>query len=412
VSEARGEGRRFALVLGAIVAFFALLGSGLWLRGRTVAGRDRLAAEIAADVADEMKALESDDPIPPAGEDAAVLYEEAFAAHREDGWILLNKVQGEWDRPPADLVEYLAANAAALALLDKAVRLDRCRFPTAYNLSGPGDPSPVPTGPPAQAAGMLRFLSLVHARGRVALSEGRIRDAAADAVRIPGLVRHYVARNLAPLDYLHQALACEFPERLLQSPLLDAPTARALARDLPDARRVWDGAPLHERFDALHREGRLALLIRKDVSGSYREQLRKELGLPPAGLFGFTGAEDIARCEEERARLAGIRERAKRGETTSKPPTWIAMLSVTRVAFAIRAFQLERGATPARLADLVPDFIPDLPPDPLADAPLQYEVRPDGWSVWGSGKRNVQKARGEWSLENLRIDFPPRKAPR
>ncbi len=408
MSEGAADRRRFALIVGAIVLFFALLGGGLWQRERTAAARTRLAAEVAVDVATEMRALETDDPVPPDAENAAVLYGEAFAKHSAKNWIVLNKVHGEWDGPPADLVDYLAANAEALALVERAVSLDRCRFTTAYNLSGMAASSPVPTGPPAQGQGMLKFLQLLHARGRIALSEGRVRDAAADAVRIPLLVRHHLARNLVSLDYLDQALACEFAERVLHSPLLDAPTARRVARDLPDSRRVWGGAPLHERFDVLHREGKLALLMGSGISEKYREQLRQEFGLPPAGLLGAVGAEDLASIEKECARLAGIRDRAKRGEGTMKPPSWIAMLTVDRVAFAVRAFHLEKNAPPARLEDLVPEYLPDLPPDPLADGSLRYEVRPDGWSVWSVGKRNVQSPPGVWKVVDLRIDFPPR----
>lgn len=401
--------RRIGLAAAAIVLFFGLLGGGLWWSERKEARRAALLSEVSRDILDERRALEADDPAPPDAGNAAVLYEGAFKVRREEGWIVLRKLERDWDRPPEDLVDHVRANAEALALVEKAAALDRCRFATDYQLSGGGYLAPVPTGPPAQN-GLLRFLDLIHARGRIALAEGRTAGAVEDALRIPRLVRHYLARNLVQLDYLHQVLACEFPERLLRHPGLDAATARRMAKDLLGCEEVFAGAPLHDRFVALYGEGRIWLLLRDDgLSESYEANLRKQFGLSPRGLLGGLGTGDLDLLREVREGLVAMREMAKRLEATTKPPPWIGMLTVVRAAFAVRAFELEKGMAPARLEDLVPEFLPAVPRDPFGSGPLRYEVRADGWSVGSIGKINRFQTSGEWKLVELRIDFPERR---
>ena len=70
-------------------------------------------------------------------------------------------------------------------------------------------------------------------------------------------------------------------------------------------------------------------------------------------------------------------------------PSWFrgrlrteAILSVSRAAIAVRAFQLREGRPPASLRELVPGTISEVPLDPFDGKPLEYAADPgDGWTV-------------------------------
>jgi hypothetical protein len=47
-------------------------------------------------------------------------------------------------------------------------------------------------------------------------------------------------------------------------------------------------------------------------------------------------------------------------------------------AIALKRYQLQHGNYPVKLADLVPDFVPELPRDPMDGQPLRYKLKEDG----------------------------------
>jgi len=71
----------------------------------------------------------------------------------------------------------------------------------------------------------------------------------------------------------------------------------------------------------------------------------------------------------------------------------LAHHSVTRtqgrllqVMLALRAFKLRRGACPASLSELVPEYLPRIPIDEFDGKPLKYKLAGDGYLLYSVGK--------------------------
>jgi hypothetical protein len=56
---------------------------------------------------------------------------------------------------------------------------------------------------------------------------------------------------------------------------------------------------------------------------------------------------------------------------------------------AIRGYSLEHGHNPAKLADLVPDFLPKVPKDPFSGGPFVYRPMPKGYLLYSVGVNGV-----------------------
>ena len=56
---------------------------------------------------------------------------------------------------------------------------------------------------------------------------------------------------------------------------------------------------------------------------------------------------------------------------------------------AIRCYQIERGELPGNLADLVPEYLPAVPQDPLSEGPLIYRQTGDGYLLYSVGRDRV-----------------------
>ena len=59
-----------------------------------------------------------------------------------------------------------------------------------------------------------------------------------------------------------------------------------------------------------------------------------------------------------------------------------AALVLANCFAAIERYRLATGQPPATLADLVPAFLPEVPVDPLTDAPLGYRIANGRWTLW------------------------------
>jgi len=59
-----------------------------------------------------------------------------------------------------------------------------------------------------------------------------------------------------------------------------------------------------------------------------------------------------------------------------------AALVLVDCAAAHERYRLATGQPPATLADLVPAFLPEVPVDPLTDAPLGYRIENGRWTLW------------------------------
>jgi len=414
----RTGGGRLLVVISGLFLLLAVLGA--WaVHVREVSGREKsaLLRDIVSDIQAEVRALEDEDPMPPDGENAAVLYAKAspLVAIRE--WHLLQRTRVPWDRVPEDLRTLVEAHSAALALVERAAGMERCRFPTDYEV-GSTSFAASPHAPPAQASLSYTFGHLLVARARIAQQEGRTREAVRDAVLVARMARHRIRRSLEALGEADWMV--DVPVRILEEALhrpdLDAATARSVARVLLEWKDFRECAPWNARFKALNEEGRAWTLVADRCTEEYAERLRKEFGLAETGLFRSFSADDIAALQKAREGWEGVRARARSGEPyPAAPGPFTGKLTVLRAAFAVRAHQLEKGAPPARLEDLVPDLLPAVPQDPWGSGPLRYEVRGDAWSVESVGKVNGPKwvpSRGyEWVPVDLRIEWPPKAEP-
>ena len=64
----------------------------------------------------------------------------------------------------------------------------------------------------------------------------------------------------------------------------------------------------------------------------------------------------------------------------------LARLQTARTAVAVERYRLTNGRLPERLPDLVPEYLPCIPPDPFDGAPLRYQKRENGFVVYSVGE--------------------------
>jgi hypothetical protein len=63
----------------------------------------------------------------------------------------------------------------------------------------------------------------------------------------------------------------------------------------------------------------------------------------------------------------------------------IAKTRITETAIHISRYHQKHGAFPDRLELLVPEFLPELPKDPIDLARLRYRLSPAGYDLWSIG---------------------------
>jgi hypothetical protein len=67
-----------------------------------------------------------------------------------------------------------------------------------------------------------------------------------------------------------------------------------------------------------------------------------------------------------------------------------AKKALVQVALALERHRIRHGSAPAELAKLVPEFLPELPPDPMNGQGLHYVLQADGlWTLYSVGKNGV-----------------------
>ena len=81
------------------------------------------------------------------------------------------------------------------------------------------------------------------------------------------------------------------------------------------------------------------------------------------------------------------------------------------VELALRCYQAEKARPPARLAELVPNYLSQVPPDPFTGQPLVYRPQGSNWLLYSIGPDGVDdggKPVGRGSLSNgdLLFDSP------
>jgi hypothetical protein len=80
---------------------------------------------------------------------------------------------------------------------------------------------------------------------------------------------------------------------------------------------------------------------------------------------------------------------------------------------AIRAYALDRGHNPAKLTELVPDYLPEAPKDPFSGGQLVYRITPNGYLLYSVGVNRVDDggrpadSAGLGEVGDILLDDPP-----
>jgi len=66
-----------------------------------------------------------------------------------------------------------------------------------------------------------------------------------------------------------------------------------------------------------------------------------------------------------------------------------AVRALTSTAIAVKRYQLRHGTSPPDLKALVPEFLAEVPRDPVDGHPLRYQALPDGFLLYSIGSDQV-----------------------
>ncbi len=359
-------------------------------------------------------------PVPPEGENAADVYQQAFdslrRSHEEEMALF-------WPDDPDDpevmaiAREVVAANEAYFDLLDRASRMRECAFPVDWE-SGPEATFPH-LGRMREAARMLAL------RAKVLNADGRHDEALADCATIFRLAEH--ARTEPNLIAQLVAVA-------LQG-IAEPPLRETLCAGSPSAEACRDTfgqlSPSAERSSFLRAmECELAFHLwifdhvrhapTADVVSMWRLAHEASRWQRAGVVLYRTVGRPLLNLDQ----LASLRlwadyldaldlpwpESEERIEATDaalhEVPLWRSMVTqtvfpiygrslwrielrsasvrATQVALAVAGHRAEHGSLPDSLADLEAEGW-DLPADPFGGGPFHYRREGDGFVVWSIG---------------------------
>lgn len=403
----RGSGLIIGLSVAALV--LASLGIGIWSRSRRVAKTSAFRTALLGEIERERRALEADLPQVLDEENAARLYDQALAVYVVPPFHPVFKLDADWEAPKSALVSWVDQNEDAIRILETAAAMDRCRFPIATaDLPGPGWSGRWYLGRNTQQSVRWSLSFLLLSRGRIALHEGRLDRAAHDALIVTRVQRHAHSFLPEPAGVSGLERCCDLLERVLRHPSLDAPLARRVARELIDWRVLCEADQFRTRLEVLLLEGELLMVT--EPAGMKDVELRERLGLSQPPLLRWNlSSDDLAALRLQWEGLKARRQQVRlAGAAWRQPAEWPTKLAVLRAAFAVRAFQLERGTVPSGLEALVPEYLPEVPGDPYAEGALQFVKDEKTWSVWSAGRVCGPSGEGRPELPHIRADFPGR----
>ena len=422
-----GFGRACLLIiLGAAVLLAATYeGYRLWASGRL---RAELEAIRRAGYPATCAELNEWYKTPPAGENAAEVYEEAFRRmvdpHEEKAELL--PVIGLAELPPPGeplppemknvAAEHLCRNEDALNLLEKAAALEQCRY--RVDLSR-GLATFIPHLPDVQeAAVLLQLASIVYADD--GNSTGAVRClrsllGLAQSLRneptiISQLIR-IVCKRMS-IDALKRVLlAAELTDvqlAALARGYAEAEDPRSMTRGLVGERCMFvDVANMRQKdvaaFMAGYMSGEdshsLALVCFIWKAAGLRD-LDAAKGLDLLGEAVAASQEPLpARIKAAQAveyRVAALLEHKwlhpvsrtlmpAVGRAMEADARTIAKLRAARTALAVERYRIAKGILPDELAELVPSYLESTPEDPFDGNPIRYKKLPRGYVVYSIG---------------------------
>jgi hypothetical protein len=291
---------------------------------------------------------------------------------------------------PAKMVEDLRrvveASPEALALADKAAVLDFAGLPPGTDIGN-------------RMAGLRRLSLLIAARTLSASLAGR-GDEAIDSARASIALRRVMVDMpwTWPDDYELPSifsLATPSPEAVHRldatltssAPPLDPARLLLLLRAQflsQSWRRYYGSDPETPLYYTLPMRSVEETLLRPLITQRLVKGLQSWAAMVPAthlSLEQLQTMENIARARAQAVPEIGAAFARARSYATA-----LALDRSARILIAIERYRFDhKGALPASLAQLVPDYAPAVPQDPFADAPLRFRVRTNDYVVYSIG---------------------------
>jgi hypothetical protein len=137
------------------------------------------------------------------------------------------------------------------------------------------------------------------------------------------------------------------------------------------------------------------------------------------GWMGRLGHAMLAITGEDEAifrRMGETGDTLRQSQTQARDRD-LAKMRLLICDLAIRAYWLDHGRNPAKLADLVPDYLPEVPKDPFNGGQLVYRLAPNGYLLYSVGVNGVDdggKNSGPTGLEengDILLDDSPTPPP-
>ncbi|MDB5293272.1 MAG: hypothetical protein JWL69_4513 [Phycisphaerales bacterium] len=399
-----------ALLTVAAITTMTIWNMDLEMRGRAASMRVEAGALMVA-------------VAPPSTSDAqnaALVYEKAFTRIAADA--ALREASSTWDDQTPDLAEpttaaILARHASTIAMLRQAGALPECRFE--HDFAHPSFSILLPELAQVRTAASLLRL---HARSEIA--QGRVNSAMTDMGAIFQLGAHLGREPLIVCSMIAFGID-SFGANALQEMLPAVTRPEQLAGlNIADASSIP-----HIMRRSLQGEEAFGLTTFADVAaGRLSEFDVRGISVPPessgvpslgdafAGglfrLFLLTDDVDAYRSamqqfqqaavepySQSRTRLAqierGIQEHPKGLLTNVIIPALMtstkrsarvqAMHEMAQAAVAATRYRLDRGAFPAKLADLMPKYLDEVPVDPFDGNPLRMSVKDGSVVIYSIG---------------------------
>jgi len=405
-------GNRFKLKVWHVIlaAVVAILGSAIvYVALASTGASRRLEALRAAGYPTSLAEYALRNKLPMGMENAAPIYERAFAAYVAPpadanlpyvGSKTISLQRGvPLSEPMAkNVADYLTANARCLALLHEAAGVESCRYDHDYARN-------CPHLSPLRSCAILLKLAIIQRA-----NEGDT-DAVVTCVKDALCVGDSLQKEPLLICFLVH-IACTGVAITGMEHALNLTTfSDAQLRDLDDALLAEGG-----RIDLVHafvteRCGTLDLIRDPSQMGPTGPG-GAILRLPSIRSQGICDVLDYMQASVEAAKLEPLKrtERFRQIEESVNRLSWLHVmvkqlapatmrisqldsrarvhLDLARTALAIERCRLATGATPGQLADLVPQYLSQVPIDPFDSQPIRYRRTEPGYVLYSIAEDN------------------------
>jgi hypothetical protein len=419
--------KKLFITVGSIVGALSLIAGVLCVvgRGRQNPPCPKLDAELVLlQAANEptWPAQFAPPPVPNC-ENAALVYKEAFSVLPNDSqWPgcpdALDEIQDAGESKIAQLADtlgpYLTAADNSLELCAEGASLERCRFPLRYE----------------DAVAMImehlvmmkRTVKMLVARGIISVHSGRLHEAAADCRVALRMSLHLSQEPVMTSQSTHVAMSgyCwHLLDRVALSPSTSVDDLRGLLDEVLLASRTQEfmNAMKHDRactmravYDDLVAKGvdlqtamagfpgrddaskpRLSGLSGPTVRDDEAEYLRIMRGYIAAMDKPYGDAiQEMRRVEQSAAALPDYS--VARCLTSTVVPSfemhtiYVANVNVRIIGVAAVLYRRAHGEYPSSLADLSPEFLPEIPKDPFRGNEFLYKKTGNDFVVYSIGQ--------------------------